>query len=70
MSEVGYHQHRYENLYNDDALLNLSVAYISRISAVPKQTIEALHNLIQQIQKLHPQHCNSNTIQFNLYNAM
>ena len=42
-------------IYYDDALLNLSVAYRYRISAVPKLTIVAPHKLNQQIPKLHPQ---------------
>ena len=49
------HQHKYENLYYDDALLNLSVAYRYINSAVPILTLVALHNLIQLIPKLPPQ---------------
>ena len=52
---TGCHQHKYEDLYHDDALLNLSVAYRYRISTVPKLTLVALHKLIQQITKLPPQ---------------
>ena len=52
---TGCHQHKYENRYYDDALLNLSVVYIYIISSVPKLTIVALYKLIPQILKLPPQ---------------